>query len=55
MPFLIVSRTIHVFFLKKEPSRQSSWQANNAISPEGNTFSEVNTILGMGDIEISQC
>ena len=34
MPFLIVSRTSGVFFVEKELSHLSLWQANNAISPK---------------------
>ena len=33
MPFLIMSRTTGELFVKKELSRQSSWQVNNATSP----------------------
>ena len=44
MPFLIVSRTSGVLFVEKELSHLSLWQANNAISPEGNVFNEVHTI-----------
>ena len=44
MIFVIVSRTIGVFFfVKKELSHQSSWQENTIISPEWNVFSEVHT------------
>ena len=47
MPFVIVSRTIGVFFVEKEPSRSSLWQANDAISPEQNIFHEVHTMHTM--------
>ena len=33
-----------MFFVEKEPSHRSSWQVNDAISPEQNVFSEVHTI-----------
>ena len=42
--FVIVLRTIGVFLVEKQPSRRSLWQANNAISPEQNVFSEVHTM-----------
>ena len=38
--FVIVSTTIDVFFVEKELSHRSSWQANDAIYP----FSEVHTM-----------
>ena len=44
MPFVIVSRTIGVFFVMKEPSHRSWLQANYAISPEQNIFSEVHAV-----------
>ena len=43
MPFVIVSRTTGVFFVKIEPSHQSSWQANNAIYLRNETFSVKST------------
>ena len=39
-----MSRIIGVLLVEKELNRRSSWQANNAISPEQNIFSEVYTI-----------
>ena len=44
MPFVIMSRTIGVFFVKKEPSCWSLWQVNNVISPKRNVFNKVHTI-----------
>ena len=44
MLFLVMSSTIGVFLVEREPSHRSSWQANHAISPEQNIFSEVHTI-----------
>ena len=44
VPFVIVSRIIGVCLVEKQPSHQSSWQANNTIAPEQNVFSEVHTI-----------
>ena len=41
--FVIVSRSIGVFFVEKELSRRSSLQANDAISSEQNFFSIVYT------------
>ena len=39
-----MSSTIGVFIVEREPSRRSSWQANHAVSPEQNTFSEIHAM-----------
>ena len=39
-----MSSTIGVFLVEREPSRQSSWQANHAVSPEQNIFSEIHAM-----------
>ena len=41
--FLVMSSTIGVFLVEREPSRRSSWQANHAVSPE-QVFSEIHTM-----------
>ena len=42
MSFIVVSRTIGVFLVEREPSHRSLWQANDIISPE-QTFSVKST------------
>ena len=42
--FVIVSSIIGVYLVKKEPYRQSSWQANDANSPKQNVLSEIHAI-----------
>ena len=44
MPFLIMSRTIGVLLSRKSRVANHRGRQNNAISPEGNVFSEVHTI-----------
>ena len=42
--FVIVSRTVAVFLSIESQVPRSLWQANDAISPEQNVFSEVDMI-----------
>ena len=46
-----MSSTIGVFLVEREPSRRSSWQANHAVSPEQNIFSEIHMMQSFKNLQ----